>query len=887
MTASQSVPRLFVSYASTDRSRVLAIAVALEEAGTEAWVDVRGIAGGESYGSAIVDAIRDCDAVLLLCSAASLASRNVRQEIALAWRFGRPILPLRLEPVDIPDSLAYWLETAQWIDVLDRPRDAWLPAVLHGLRRARENQVGNPPVAMIQGPALQRNDLPDIPTPLLGREHEVAEISSRLRAGARLLTLTGPGGVGKTRLALGVAQSVADVFPDGVVFVDLAPVTDAALVLAAIAETLGVRDSADRSLTEEVGAFLRARRVLLVLDNVEQVVDAAAEIAAVVATTLGVAVIATSRVPLAVRAEQEVPVGTLPLPAAGAPLEVVNASAAVALFLERARATGVDLAVTERNAATLAGIVRRLDGLPLAIELAAARVRLFPPDALLARLEYRLPLLTGGARDLPERQQTLTRTIEWSYILLDPPEQVLFRRLAVFAGGCTFAAVEAVAVVDGDVDPYGGLAEVLRHNLLRQERTEGEPRFAMLETIREYAADQLAASGEAEHMRQRHARYFLQRSGGEEPPRPTGDALVAWLDDLDTDHDNFRTALAWAIDQPGDETAVRLAANLGLFWYFRGHFSEGRRWLAQVLAADVPGPPELASRAWYSAATLAKAHGDPRAAAANAQAAVSSARLSGGGGVIARALYALGAALQTLGDANGAAAALDEALELARGVAGLEALVGSILNVLGDVAYTRGDRIRAVQLVEEGLALKRSTGDDIGAGTCLNMLGYMAFDQQNLERANACFEEALSLFRQVGSRAEVATALLNLGCVAIDRQADRRAAALTCEALTTFRKLGDRSGVAQCLWHVAQLAERHTRSDLAAEWLGAADAILTAIGEPIAVELREEHAARLKRVRDGLGNDTFTELWNLGQARAEEEIAAEALAWGKGLETAL
>ena len=553
-------PHLFVSYASADRERVLPIVAVLEGAGVRVWLDQIGIPGGTSYGTEIVAAIRKCAAVLLCCSAAAYASRNVRQEIALAWRVGRPILPLRLEPVEVPDVLAYWLETAQWVDLFDRPAGAWLPDVLRGLAHGAAAMEHEGLGIAGRSPDAAAVSLPEAPTALLGRERELVELGRRLTSGTQLLTLTGPGGVGKTRLALAVARSVAASFPDGVAFADLAPVTDAALVLATIAEALSVRESAERTLAENLRDYLRTRRLLLVLDNVEQVVEAATEVAGLVAVAPGVTILATSRVPLGVRAEQEVPLGTLTLPAPGASIAEVQASPAVSLLVERARATGDDLTLTETNAAVLYDIVRRLDGLPLAIELAATHVRLFPPEALLARLEHRLPLLTGGARDLPERQQTLTRAIGWSHDLLRSTEQTLFRRLAVFAGGATFDAIEQVAAVDQEIDPYHGLTELLRHNLLRQERTEGEPRFSMLETIREYAADQLAASEEADRIRERHARFFLALSGGVKPPRRVSDRFGPWLAAVETEHDNLRAALAWGLEDRETRRHCRLPA---------------------------------------------------------------------------------------------------------------------------------------------------------------------------------------------------------------------------------------------------------------------------------------------------------------------------------------
>ncbi len=499
-------PHVFVSYASGDRPHALAVTRALEGAGVPAWIDVAGIGGGQSYGPEIVDGIRDCGALVLLCSAVSLSSRNVRQEIALAWRFDRPILPLRLEPVEFPDTLVYWLEGAQWIDVFDDPEEAWLPAALRALDRFAASPAREPLQPTADPTGTAQAILPVPPTPLLGRDPELADICRRLDGGARLLTLTGPGGTGKTRLALEAARAVAEGFPGGAVFIDLAPVTDPALVLAAVAAALGVREGIDRPLAEELRAYMRSDRLLLVLDNLEQVLGAAGDIAGLLAFAPGLVVLATSRAPLGVRAEEEIAVGPLPLPPAAGTPDQVAAAPAGALFLERARAAGADIALTDANA----GIDRRDRA---ASGRAAARDRAgggadenLPPEALLRRLEKRLPLLTGGAsRPARARSGRCGGRSPGPTVCWRAEEQVAFRRLAVFAGGCSFEAVEAVVAGDGQVDPYEALAALVRQSLLRQERAEGEPRFAMLETIREYAAEQLEASGEGEAIRGRHA----------------------------------------------------------------------------------------------------------------------------------------------------------------------------------------------------------------------------------------------------------------------------------------------------------------------------------------------------------------------------------------------
>src|SRR5215207_4909116 len=403
------------------------------------------------------------------------------------------------------------------------------------------------------------NNLPRQPTAFVGREAEVRQVVDLLRREeVELLTLTGPGGTGKTRLALQAAAELLEDFADGVFFVPLAPLTASDLVPSAIASALGLRDEGERPLPDRLRDFLTDKQLLLLLDNVEHVSDAASLVADLLAAAPGLEVLATSRAPLRVRAEWEYPVAPLGLPPRQIPPpEQLVQYEAVRLFVARAQAVKPDFAVDDGNAAAVAEICRRLDGLPLAIELAAARVRMLPPPALLARLDKRLPLLTGGARDAPERQRTLRDTIAWSHDLLAPEERVLFRRLAVFAGGCTLEAAEAVGNQDGALDAFGGLERLCEHSLVRQDvGPGGQPRFVMLETIREFGLERLAESGEEAAIRKGHAALFMELAEAAAPAL-TGPDPGPWLDQLETEHDNLRGALWWAVSTDG-KVGVRL-----------------------------------------------------------------------------------------------------------------------------------------------------------------------------------------------------------------------------------------------------------------------------------------------------------------------------------------
>ena len=429
--------------------------------------------------------------------------------------------------------------------------------------------------------------LPAPPTPLVGRAGEVATVCGLLRrAEVRLLTLTGSGGVGKTHLALQVAETLGDRYPDGVVFVDLAPLRDPGLVASTIARALGVKEAGGRPLLETLITQLRTRRVLLLLDNCEHLLAAAPQVGELLAACCGLTVLATSRAALHLRGEHEVAVPplALPDPAQGADPAALARVAAVALFVERVQAVQPAFQLTAANAPAVAEICRRLDGLPLAIELAAAYSKVLAPPALLAHVERRRLLLTGGTRDAPARQQTLRATIAWSYGLLEAAEQALFGRLAVFVGGCTLEASEAVCTADGalPIDAQRGLAALVDKSLLRvTEGTDAEPRFSMLETIREYALEQLAASGQAETLRRQHAAYFLALAEAI-VPQLIEPQEARWLARLEEEHDNLRAALQWFVDHDETEKAARLAAALRWFWDTHGHVGamEGRAtWL--------------------------------------------------------------------------------------------------------------------------------------------------------------------------------------------------------------------------------------------------------------------------------------------------------------------
>jgi predicted ATPase len=655
------------------------------------------------------------------------------------------------------------------------------------------------------------NNLPAQLTPLIGREREVAALRDMIAVGQnRLITLVGPGGTGKTRLALQAAADALDRFPDGVWWVPLAAARDPDLVLPAIAAPLGVREAAGEQLVATLGAHLSAREALLLLDNFEQVVDSAPLIQRLLDAAPGLAVLVTSREPLRLRMEREFPVAPLPLPPAtvGAEIEAALASPAVQLFVSRAQAVKPTFRLDAGNVADVVAICRHLDGLPLAIELAAARVRLLPPAALLARLDRRLAILTGGARDLPARQQTLRATIAWSHDLLDPAERELFARLAVFAGGFTLTAADAVCVApDGAVsDILEGVDSLLQKSLLRQEDgPDGEPRFLMLETIREFALERFDALPEAETLRQRHADTFLTlaRSADWDDFARQADEL----DRLDADHANLRQAIAFYERQGADGLVnrVRLAAALAYFWWLRGYFAEGRSVLEDAIASLGDVPPADCAAAISGAAFLAEAQGDFARAQALQEQALALHREAGDREGVARAETALGELARQEGDLATARGHFQEALVAWRQTGDVAGTAGALIG-LGLIDQLEGDYAGATPELEEGLSLFRRVHDRAGEAHALNRLGLLAMSTGEMAKAKARFGESLRHWRELGDQQMIASDTHNLGEAhhlsgSLD-EAERHYR----EALVLFEALGDIRGRGFALCHLGLVA---------------------------------------------------------------------------------
>ena len=737
--------------------------------------------------------------------------------------------------------------------------------------------AGFPPLRTLES---RPNNLPMQPTPLVGREREVEDIRGRLLAPeVRLLTLTGPGGTGKTRLALQAAADLLDEFEDGVFFVALATLTDPTLVASTVAQALDVRESGDQTLIEGVKDYLKDKRLLLVLDNFEQVLEAA-PLAGELLSAPRLKVLATSRIPLGVYGEHEyaVPPLAIPDPKRLPGLEALSQYEAVRLFIERARAAKVDFAVTNENAPAVAEICARLDGLPLAIELAAARVKLLPPNAMLGRLGRRLKLLTGGARDLPERQRTLRGAIEWSHTLLDEGEKSLFARMAIFSGGRTLEAVEAVCDAEGDlpVDTFEGVSSLLDKSLVRQEEgPEDEPRFIMLETIHEYAREKLQQSGEAEEIGRAHTEYFLALAE-EAEPELTGADQAGWLERLEAEHDNLRAALSWSLEGEDPELGLRLANALSYFWFVRGYWSEGRGWLEEALAGNAGALPEARAKALRVLASLAVEQGDFGRGETSAQEALTLYRGLGDQKGVADSLCELGWASLYQGDYEQAEALYEEGLAAARQSNDAWSIAFA-LNALSALISDRGDYERAEALWEESLALGRKLGDRQRVRAVLINMGYVTAARGDFERAGALLEEGLAMSRESKDPYTNTTALLGLGIVETRRGDHGRAKTLLEEGLVLSRKLGSMVNAAEILETLAEMAGALGDGTRAARLWGAADTLREVTGSPWAPQERRLHEPYLAAVRSGVDEAVWRAAWEEGRAMTLEDAIAYAL----------
>jgi predicted ATPase/DNA-binding CsgD family transcriptional regulator len=688
----------------------------------------------------------------------------------------------------------------------------------------------------------QRSNLPASLTTIFGRDDDVAAVISTISQGRRLVTLTGPGGVGKTRLALAVGEALLDAFPDGVRFVSLAPITDPELVLPEIGRAVGVRFAGMGTLAEQLGGHLRNKRLLLILDNFEQVADAGPAITELLFACSHLSALVTSRMRLRLTGEVEHSVSPLPLPSGSdrMGLDQISGLPAVHLFVARAQEIESSFKLTQDNVEAVAEICRRLDGLPLAIELAAAWIRLLPPHVLVSRLGQRLRLLTGGGRDLPNRQKTIRDSIAWSHDLLSPNDQQLFRRLAIFVGGFTLDAAEVVAGDSHEQAVLDSLARLMESSLLRRyESGTGDPRFGMLETVREFGLERLAEIGEEAVVRDRHAAWCINLAEQYWALEASWTEGTDWLARVEPEHDNMRAALAW-LDLTGDgEGLLQLAGALHPFWDARCYRAEAIAWLERGLTRGQDGAPQSRFRA-----------------------------LSG-----------LGRNLQRQGCYKRATAVHEAQLALARehGDAYWEA---GALHVLGLGALNQERYDEATPLIQEAMAAFRRLGDE--GGVCLGHYcsGIIAYGRGDLAAATSHLEAALAWRLDRGSVVNLAVPLIPLALVACDRGDHRAATARLVESLTSWEQDsgGSQEILGEWLAAVAHLAACCGRPDGASRLYGAAEALFDAIGVLLVVPPRSLYLRHVDALRSTLGTEAFAATWAAGRALLLEQAIEEARA---------
>lgn len=724
-------------------------------------------------------------------------------------------------------------------DRLDEEQGAQPGPALQKLYVDILEQADSLEVGPVRSRTQNRSSLPIQLTSFVGRTVELSA-SKRHLLDTRLLTLVGPGGAGKTRLAVELASQLRDSYRDGVAFVSLATITEQAVLVSTIASALDVRQTGERSLRDALFESARQLELLLVLDNFEQVVDSAVFVAELLQQAPGIQAVVTSRASLGVRGEQQFPVPPLRVPESSGRMSAAEAVQfeAVQLFLERARAVKPSFELTSSNVTAVIDICARLDGLPLAIELAAAHIKALPPEALLEQLTECLRQSDRGPPDAEPRHRTLWAAIDWSYGLLPDGDRAILRQLGTFSGSWSLQAAERVCCADQDGTVVPKLLRLVDASLVQpEEGPGGQARFMLLETIRDYSRERLAESGEAALLRQRHAAFYAALAEESEAAL-RGSEQPLWLARMDRDHANYRAVVASSELPDDDNSALSTAAALWMFWLARGYFSEGRAYLQRCLVHAQGSDPVLR----------------------------------------ARALNGAGALGFQIGEFDAARAEFTAALDAARS-AGHDRTTGIVLNSLGNLAWSLGKYDEAESWYQQSLELRRQLEDRFGMAMCLNNLGTLASDQAHFDEAQHWHEESLAIRRMIGDASGIAQSLHNLGEVALRRGTYDAALAHVTESLTRYWELGNKMYVADELGAFSRLAEITGDYKVSARWFGATAALRRAIHVKPALTDRDTYERSLRVVRNALGDDAFRTAWASGETVPLEEIVKEMLEW--------